>query len=469
MRYVLLGVLATLFAATLPAVESTLDDDGASFSTEGFSFNLHTSVQFRYTYHDTRAEGTSGDNGRDFSNFSLPFVRMFISGHFIRREFQYRLWIAHTPSDGLRLEDAYFNWAPVPFFNVTVGQHRVPASWDYLVDHERRNFSHVADDAFHQGWGKGVSISGSLGFYETADFNEGTLWWQAGVFNGRLASPDGSQGRGEVTADGIHVTEPGRTENFDGGFRNSDWAASDDTFSQLVDNDLMIAARLEFHPLGVVKRHAAGLGESTDFAVWKMMVSVAVNWMQSRTHGTGTFLGARYHTVQDRTGLPQPASGRPRVLVESFHGTVDGHFRWLGIAVNWALHYRRTDFEATGMLQDFDLGENPDLPTGVTDLGASVDVSYFLLEDELAVQARYSTVNFDEFRSLSPGGQTIDGDSFGADTSEYGSGLTWYFHGDNLKITGEYRYVVQQLPHGHDGVSDYRTFQEVRVQLQWIF
>ena len=115
----------------------------------------------------------------------------------------------------------------------------------------------------------------------------------------------------------------------------------------------------------------------------------------------------------------------------------------------------------------------------MTDRGATLDVGYFVLSDKLLIAARASVVDFDEFKSRQIGSNArIDGDSFGADSYEYGGGVTWFIHGDNLKLQLDYRYVTQQLPHGRSKsgalsgtvrVSDWRNFQEIRLQLQWIF
>lgn len=481
MRYLVLAVLVGLLAPALFAEdgpETTLNDSGLTFRTDGFRVNIHTAVQFRLTYHDTRGEGSNGDNGRDFVNFGFPGVRTFIHGHVFDPQFQYRIWLVFSWPGTIRIEDAFFRWTPHSLINVTVGQDRVPASWEYLVDHERTGFTQraIADEVFSQGWGKGVSVSGSAALYETGNFEEGTLWWKLGVYNGVLASPDGAQGRGEIGANGVNVTDAGKTEHFKGGFRNDDWRITPETFGQLVDTEMMVAARVEFHPMGAILRHMRGLGESYEFADWKMMVGVAVNWMSARTDGIGTFLGNIYHNTDSASALPPTASGRPRVRASTFHGTVDGHFRWIGLSVNWALHYRRTNFAPTGSLRDFDVDDAPSLPTGVEDFGATVDVGYFILNDELSIQSRFSWVDFDEFvsRQLTTGDR-VKGDSFGADSWEYGGGVTWYLHGDNLKLSADYRYVVQQLPHGNGPLSggartsDYRVFQEIRVQLQWIF
>lgn len=72
----------------------------------------------------------------------------------------------------------------------------------------------------------------------------------------------------------------------------------------------------------------------------------------------------------------------------------------------------------------------------------------------------------------------VASDSMGADSNEYGAGLAWMIHGDNLKVQADYRYVTQQLPFGRSTTanknaqgrtSDWRNFQEFRIQLQWIF
>ncbi|MEZ5991188.1 MAG: porin [Planctomycetota bacterium] len=460
-----------------PEVNTSLDKAGLGFKTDGFEFNLTTAVQFRYTYHDTRGEGANGDNGRDFSNFRFPGVRTFIHGHIFDPSFQYRLWLVWSWAAAPRIEDAYFRWAPESYFNLTVGQMRVPASWEYLVDHEHTGLPDraIADEAFKQGWGKGVAVSGRIGLFDAA-FDEALLVWEVGIFNGVLASTDGAQGRGAIVGNGVNVTDADATEHFKGGFRNDDWKVNSDSFSQLVDSQLMFAGRVEFHPMGEVFRHMVDLGAIEDSAAWFFMIGVAANWMSARTDGVGTFLDNFYYGSNNALSLAPPASGRKRVDASIFHATVDGHFRWIGLSINWALHFRSVGFRATGRLQDFDLEDDQYLPKGVTDYGATVDIGYFVLRDEVLIAARFSMVDFDEFKSRQQGSNAeVDGDAFGADSYEYGGGVSWLIHGDNLKLTADYRYVTQQLPHGRGPLSrgvlksDYRVFQEIRLQLQWIF
>lgn len=484
MRYLLI-LAALLIAPALHADEpadTRIGQSGLNWETRDgrFALNIQTATQFRLTYHDSRGEGNNGDNGRDFTNFSFPGVRTFITGHLFDASFQYRLWLVYSwPSGGVRIEDAFFRWAPEPWFNLTVGQMRVPASWEYLVDHERTGLPDraIADEAFQQGWGKGVSVSGRMGLYN-APYDEGLLLWEVGVFNGVLASADGSQGRGVIGPNGVNVSDQRRTEHFEGGFRNNDWRVNPENFSQLVDSQMMVAARLEFHPVGEVFRHMVDLDSIDDTAAWFFMVGVAANYMSARVDGSGTFLGNLYLTSNAALSLAPPASGRNRVDAQIFHGTVDGHFRWIGLSVNWALHMRTVNFTPRGRLQEFNLAQDQYLAKSLHDFGATVDVGYFILPGELLAAARFSYVDFDEFKSRTPAGTEVDGDSFGADSYEYGGGVTYYIHGDNLKLQLDYRYVAQQLPHGNSRsgatsrtvrVSDWRVFQEIRLQLQWMF
>lgn len=483
-------------SAVCAQVDTSLGDSGLkTTSADGqFELRLTTSTQFRYTYHDVRAQGAqdgTGQNGGDFDNFRVIQARSFFEGHIFGPQHQYRVWLAWMwpGATGFRLEDCFYRWAPIPLFNVTAGQMRVPSSWNYKVDHERQVFTDrdIADEAFHESWGKGIEISGLWGMYDIGGEPAG-LNWNVGVFNGSLASPDGAQGRGAVVpggtgaSDGIVVTDRNNTNHYGGGFRNQDFATNADSFNQLVDADLMVAARVEFHPLGMVPLHQADIENNPDSGVWKVMIAFAGSYFSTWVSGSGTFLGNEYYNQRGSgVPIPPPASGRNRVKTDIFHGTVDGHFRWLGLAINWALHLRTVKFTATGAQKQLNLEDDMFTVKGLGDLGASVDVNYFLLPDLLNLALRFACVNFDEFRSRTPvTAQPVEGDSMGADGYEYGIALSWSIHGDSLKINLDYRNVAQQLPHGvaesgETGLSgvarhaDWYNFQEVRVQLQWIF
>ena len=301
----------------------------------------------------------------------------------------------------------------------------------------------------------------------------------------------GAQGAGGLDAStgvsqGVSVTDADRTENFRGGFRNRDGSLRDQRFSQQVDADLMPAFRFEFQPMGNMNRHMADTRTTRDLSAWRLMIGVAVNWFAARfdagnsTTG-GTFLGNTTRPREvgtDGTLLPPTGSGRPRYGMDALNMTLDGHFRWMGLSLNWSLHWRRASFHNFGALE----GSNtigPYMPAAVEDTGISLDVNYYALPRQLLFAARVSAVNFDEFGSMTSGGQPVDGDSMGADSTEYTGSVCYEFHGDNLKVFFDYRYVVQQMPHGVgkgklslnaiERISDYRSLSEFRLQLQWIF
>lgn len=481
MRLAVFLALAICASACCAQTDTSLGKSGLRISTDGFELSFSSAVQFRFTHHQVSAEsGNGGQNGANFNNFRVVGARAFFNGFFFSRSFQYRLWLSwEGAGNGFRIEDCYFRWAPLELFNLTVGQERVPASWEYLVDHERTGLPEraIADEAFSQGWGKGLSVSGRLELWEAA-FDAALLTWQVGLYNGVIASPDGAQGRGTITSQGVTVTDQGKTERFKGGFRNDDVGVNGDSFGQLVDGQMMVAARVEFHPMGEVGRHMVDLGALEDTAAWFFMVGLAANWMSARVEGDGTFLGNTYYGPRAGTSPPPPASGRPRVDASIVHLTADGHFRWIGLSLNWALHYRRINFSPTGRLSELNLAADKSLVHGAEDVGLTVDIAYFILSDQLMIGTRFSTVEFDDFKSRTAGGVQVDGDSFGADSYEYGGGVTWFIHGDNLKLSADFRVVAQQLPHGRSKsgalshtvrISDWRNFSEVRFQLQWLF
>lgn len=498
-RLLPLLLLLLLCAATLAAqdsdIETSLEDGLLHWRSEdgNYELSMYTATWFRWTYHDVRASGGSkptSDNGRDFNNFRLPFVRTFFDGHILSPEFRYRFWIVFGhPVSPIRIEDATLTWAPMAEMNLTIGQMRTPYSWEYLVDHERAALvdRSIVDAAFSQSWAKGVSVSGSIDLYDV-EYEPALLWYEVGIYNGVLASTDGAQGRGAIEfggtnrSQGILITDTGGTEWLRGGFRNEDWGLAPDVFRQIVDADLMLAGRVEFHPMGRLPRHMVDFRSADEIAddkAWKMMVGLAGTYFNARVNGEGTWLGAIYHTVTGAAPLPLPPSGRDYIRAEMTQLTVDGHFRWLGFSINWAYHYRRTKFHNHGKARGRNI-RGPGIVSGTTDHGGTVDLGYFILPEKLSISARIDVVNFDEFSSTMPiTGQIIDGDAFGPDTTEFGGGFAWFIFGDNLKLMADYRYVVQQLPHGVgkgkdstsglERVSEFRNFQEVRVQVQWIF
>ncbi|MCC6573455.1 MAG: hypothetical protein IT462_06655 [Planctomycetes bacterium] len=458
-------------------------DDGA------FAFHWKTVAQARFTYHDVRGNsGRGGDNGGDFSNFRIPHMRFTMEGNFFAPEFLYKAqWRPMNDGAGVRIDDLWFCWAPTMLFNLTAGQMRVPATYETLIDPENYSLMDrsAADQAFDQDWGKGILLTSALDLWGTR-----VLAINLGLFNGAVTGAN-AQGAGFLdvgsgNSDGVRVTDADRTDNFTGGFRNRDGATTSQTFGQRVDNDLMPAFRIEFQPMGNMARHNADTRTTRNIEEWQLMIACAVNWFSARIQaqgtGGGTFLGNTSRPREigtDGTPLGPTGSGRSRYGMDALNATLDGHFRWMGFGVNWSIHWRRVSFHNFGAME----GSNtidPYIPAAVEDSAYSVEINYYALPRQLLFAFRISAVNFDEFGSLTGGGQRVDGDSFGSDATEYNGGLCYEFHGDNMKLSFDYRYVVQQMPHGVakgnklsfdaiERISEYRAISEIRFQFQWIF
>lgn len=469
-----------------PELATRLGKDVFSWTTgDGkFALRLESTIQVTLTGHDVRANsGQGGDNGRDFLNFRVPYTRIQFSGNIFEKDYSYKVEITPVGEDGaFGFEEVYFRWEPrwaKGLLNVTVGQRRAAFSYEETVDRSRRVFTRksAANNAFNQGFTKGIDVSGAADLWALR-----VLKWNVGVANG-VFSGSNSQGSGALVpvgsrANGAQVTRPEDTENLNGGFRNDDKDVFNDRFDQSVDADLMIVARFEFHGMGEMPDGIADLRGSEENGDWKFMVGLSVTYFNTRVQGTGTFLGNSFRLPQGIATAPPSGSGRLPLRAEILSATGDGHFRGFGFFVNWALFYRHVEFHNHGQLENRNL-ISPYTVAATQDTGFTIEFGYYIEVIRTVVATRASGVNFDEFGSRTPGGQAVDGDAFGPDTMEYGGSLSWCIHCDHLKLVLDYRYVVQQMPHGKDRgkndlsgterVSDYRNFQEFRLMLQWIF
>src|SRR5690606_38242033 len=122
-------------------------------------------------------------------------------------------------------------------------------------------------------------------------------------------------------------------------FRNADQPIRGDTFADsLVDAEMMVNLRLETHPMGEVKgmndQRAEDKRDQILFAF-----GMGLNWFQSGFNNTNL----RPDTAGGTTG-----SGRFRTNQDTIAMTIDGHFRWMGLSVDAAFFYRKTEFHNRG-------------------------------------------------------------------------------------------------------------------------
>lgn len=432
----------------VPDAKTALQSRGLSFSTpdDSFSIRLLTGVQFRMTYSDVRADGSEGINGRDFLNFRVVRARTTITGNLFSKDFRYSVILNWASTASGIIDQAFFTWAPIPELNINAGQSKLPSNYEWLTSYQRFGFVErsFVSQQFAQDWAKGVWLSGRIG--------KDTPWlkYWAGLYNGVLRS------------------------NSD--FRNRDRNTTDDTFSQLVDADLMPAIRLETHPLGDVPADSTDSRAAEAHDKVLFAVGLSANWLISRFQNTGL-----------RPFTTSPGSGRASTGHDTLHLALDAQLRVFGLAVNLEYHFRHTEFHNFGPQSGNDVTRGRNRPGNLTDQGASLQVSYYILPRKLDVAARVGWVDGDEYWSQGSGKRF----SLQPDTIEAGLGVGYYIHGHNLKIQLDWHVYSHQLAF-HTGavsalptlgsapparsatsaandVSDYLNVWQLRVQLHWLF
>ncbi|MCC6465334.1 MAG: hypothetical protein IT463_08360 [Planctomycetes bacterium] len=436
--------------------KTALGNKGLKFSTDGFELNITTRVQARLTYQNEVGNGETGTNGRDFVNFRIRRAKTKFSGYIFDKQFQYALQLAWTNSSQELIEDAYFRWAWNPYLNVGVGQGKLPWNWEEHTSSGTQLFVErgYVNSAFNHGFAKGLWIDGRVG--------EDTPWvkYWVGVYNGVLK---------------------GNTD-----FRNSDIKMNSESFSDgVVDGDMMFNLRLETHPMGEVKKMYDDRGEDK-YSDVLFSVGLGVNWLI-----TG-FNDALLRP--DTGGAPAPSSSRNRTSQDTLSVTLDGHFRWHGLSADIAWYWRHTDLHNKGR-NDFRPGQNKAGVADLEDMGFTFDIGYFILPKQLLVGVRYNMLNADDFwDSTSTPTTQPDARKFGIrpDTTEMGLTVSYFVHGDNLRLTFDVLYVDQQLAFKGTTASqlgvynsppvrgaftdgdvfksaDHNSLWIVRLQLQWIF
>ncbi len=443
-----------------PAVQTRLRNNFFSWQTEDgrFAMTLGSWVQFRFSYNDERGQGSSGlddpnraiaANGRDFANFSITRFKTFFRGNIFEKEWKYLVLLHWTAPAAEMGEEVYLTWAKYMFFNVSAGQTKIPFSYDFLCGYNKQQLTEgsVANETFHQGWGKGLWISGLVG--------EETPWlkYTVGIFNGVL-----------------------RANN---DFRNMDRAHIGQSFGNNVDADLMPALRLETHPLGEVAEDLIDLRGPDAYEKLVFSIGFAVNWLISRFDN---------NAIRPRPAASTAGSGRFNSGQDTIALTLDGHLRWRGLSVNLAWFHRHTEFHNFGRLAGNGVAQNRNAPGNLTDNGVTLEAGYFILPRQLDVAARVGFVDTDEFWL---GGASTRQFGLRPDSMEIAFGTGYYLAGHNLKFQLDFDYVVYQLartagappanaPHNQgmpnrsaasiaNNVSDYWSVWQFRLQVQWMF
>jgi phosphate-selective porin len=446
------------------AADTTLGSKGLVFQTDGFSLRMTTRVQFRLTYQNEVAGGEGGPvgfddaatNGRDFINFRVRRAKTGFEGYIFQKEFQYKLLLNWASGGDNIVEEAWFRWAVMQYINITAGQTKLQFNWEESASSGSQQFVErgYVNAVFNQNYAKGITIDGQIG--------EDTPWlkYWIGLYNGVL-----------------------RANN---DYRNADQSLRSDSFSNLVDNEMMLNLRLETHPMGEVKKTMYdGRGEDERDQIL-FAIGLGVNWFMS-----GVDTGSSPVRQDVAAGS---TNGHLRVSQDTWAITLDGHFRWMGLSVDVAYFWRHTEFHNRG-LNDFDPTSQADVGN-LNDAALTFEVAYMIIPDMFNVGIRYNTLWAEDFWQGGVNPSTAGTPrAFGIrpDATEIGISANWFIHGDNLKLTFDFLWVGQQLALGGNGTTtmvgvyntppqrflgsgtvgsseaDHNDLWIVRLQLQWIF
>ncbi len=121
--------------------------------------------------------------------------------------------------------------------------------------------------------------------------------------------------------------------------------------------------------------------------------------------------------------------------------TVDAGFRWKGLSLQAAGHYRNNHHGTPGM-------------SASNDWGYYAQIGYYLIPEKLEIGGRISGVDFDQLNAPKVLG----------DTTEYTFGFNSYLYGHNVKLQTDYSFLHRDL-FGGSNRSDHRF----RLQTQILF
>lgn len=449
------GLLAVILTGVLSAQATTTEIGSNSFTWEsdGFSLRLQNYVQFRMTVQEEVAQSGAGHtNGRDFVNFRVARAKTDFRGHIFQKAFSYRFRLNWARPSNEILEIAHFRWAFMDLLNVNAGQAPLPWNWEEQVDATELQFQErsYVNEVFNQDYAKGVWVDGSWG-----DDVPWIMWW-AGIYNGVQAANDD--------------------------FRNKDGDLRSDSFSVLVDQELMLNARAETHPFGLMSKTIGDRRAEEEHSKLLLAFGAGFNLL---------FSGVDNADLRLDSGATSTGSGRPRVRQETWAVTIDGHMRWYGIGVDAAVYWRHTDFHNRGINSAPTSGRRG--IGDLEDLGWSFEASYYIHLIDLSVGVRVSAVDADEFwgRDAALAQTDLQQRAIRPDAMEYAFTASYLFQGERLKFSLDVLYVDQQLAYAYDGTgylkgvynkpqsrngllgesrtnADHDGLWIVRLQVQWI-
>lgn len=157
------------------------------FPSEGFTSQLNTTIQSRYTFTDNDEEAGSQNS----SSFDMHLVTLAVSGTAMHEEFSYKIDAAFDTSDGstgastgTTLRDAWLQWNACDWAHIRMGQFKTQIDRQFNTNDHTQQFADnsIASNTFNLGRQNGLAAWG--------DFADGMIQASAGIYNG-LSSGEG--------------------------------------------------------------------------------------------------------------------------------------------------------------------------------------------------------------------------------------------------------------------------------------
>lgn len=150
------------------------------FPSEGFSAQINSLIQTRYTFTDGDSDAGQENN----SSFDLNLVTLGVSGTAMHEEFAYKLeadFVGASSSSGEKtthLRDAWLQWNACDWASLRMGQYKTQGGRQFNADDHTLQFADrsLASDYFNLGRQNGLSA--------WTDWADGMVSLSAGIYNG---------------------------------------------------------------------------------------------------------------------------------------------------------------------------------------------------------------------------------------------------------------------------------------------
>ncbi|MBI5178691.1 MAG: hypothetical protein HZA04_05480 [Nitrospinae bacterium] len=320
-----------------------------------------------------------------------------------------------------KLNDAFIGLAPMSNLNVYVGQKKVPFSWEELTSSKNLSF---IDSGYASQIGVGRQLGAEVEYFGGDKF----FAVNAGVYNGFV----------DTGAVGYLQTKKQRL------YTNADVSGNDNGGGN------MLAARLELHPFGYVKKGYENFDSATALAI-------GLSYYTSDDKNGTAVTSTSTSTANTTTGAISTATTKAMWVQGSNATGFDLLFRTgsLELTAEYAARTLKYAYNATAGTLTTATEDN------VSQTAIQAALSY-LITDKLAVGARYDSFDYGDENKMTSGGP-VKAKTDKATTV----GVSYYFKKHNLKLQANY--ILKDEDYTSLGTSEKPSNDVMVVQLGYSF